>query len=465
MTTLVWFRDDLRLADNPALSAGREDADGMVCLYVYDDESPGIRPPGEAAQWWLHYSLRSLATSLAEWGVPLVLRRGAARTVVREVVSEVGVDAVVWNRRYGGAERELDAGLKRVLRDDGIDAQSFPGNMLHEPWTIQTSGGTPFQVYSAFWRACLRMPEPRHPLSTPETLAAATKQPRSDDLDSWGLLPRDPNWASEFAQRWTPGEKSAIETLKSFLAERVEGYADDRDMLALPATSGLSPHLRWGEISPHTIWHRARATKGDVEGFLGELGWREFAWYTLFHRPGVAEENIDRRFDGFEWAKPEQELLDAWRRGRTGFPVVDAGMRELWRTGTMHNRARMITASFLTKNLLLDWRIGERWFWNTLVDADAANNSFNWQWVAGCGTDAAPYFRVFNPLLQQKKFDPRGTYVQYWAPDSEKLEPIVDLKETRRRALAAFDAIKNDRPETKKLTTPAETDRQVAPGT
>ncbi|MFK4731601.1 deoxyribodipyrimidine photo-lyase [Agromyces mediolanus] len=442
MTTLVWFRDDLRLADHPALAAAAGDPGGVVCLYVLDEASPGIRPLGGAARWWLHHSLTALAAALAELGATLVLRRGPAGEVVPRVAAEAGADRVVWNRRYGGPEREVDAALKRELREAGLGADSFPGGLLHEPWTIATAEGGPYRVYSPFWRACLAAPPPALPLAAPETLRDAAGPVRSDPLDDWALLPTRPDWAGGLAETWRPGEAAALERLETFLDERVDDYADDRDVPSIDATSNLSPHLRWGELSPRTVWHRAAEPGRASAAFLGELGWREFAWHTLFRAPELAERNLDRRFDAFEWAEPDEELLGAWQRGETGFPLVDAGMRELWRTGAMHNRVRMVTASFLTKNLLLDWRIGERWFWDTLVDADQASNPFNWQWVAGCGADAAPYFRVFNPLLQEKKFDPEGRYVGRWAPDSAGRMPIVELPFTRERALAAYARVR-----------------------
>ncbi len=441
MTTLVWFRDDLRLADHPALTAAADDPDGVICLYVYDDASDLVRPLGGAARWWLHHSLCSLARSLEARGIPLILRRGAAFEVITRVVAESNADTVVWNRRYG-PENAIDTALKKTLRARGRRAESFPGGMLHEPWTVMTGGGTPFRVYSAFWRACLAQPNPRSPLPVPRRLSAAGAQPSTDALDDWQLLPTAPDWSSGLSGCWVPGEDAAGGILDDFLAARAHEYETGRDYPQSEATSGLSPYLRWGEISPHTVWERAQASGRPVHTFLGELGWREFAWYTLYHHPDLASRNLDRRYDGFAWADPDADLLGAWRRGATGFPLVDAGMRELWHTGTMHNRVRMVTASFLTKNLLIDWRIGEAWFWDTLVDADPASNPFNWQWVAGCGADAVPYFRIFNPDLQRKKFDPHGGYVARWAPDPLRTPPIVDLPQSRRRALAAFAAIR-----------------------
>ncbi|MCR2792225.1 DNA photolyase family protein [Microbacterium sp. zg.Y625] len=438
--SIVWFRDDLRLADNPALCAAIDRAEPVVGLYVLDEQSPGIRPLGGAARWWLHHSLASLGERLRERGGALVLRRGAAAGIVRETVADVGAGAVFWNRRYGGAAWQVDADLKATLRADGAEVASFAASLLHEPWTVTTGGGTPFSVFSPFWRACLSRPAPRAPLPEPRAVSAPSRVPASDDLDDWSLLPTRPDWTEGLRETWTPGEPAARERLRAFLTEDLAGYDRARDEPAAGATSRLSPRLRWGEISPFTVWHEAAGSDGSGR-FLSELGWREFAWHTLFHFPDLATKNLRPQFDAFPWPPLDASHLDAWQRGRTGIPLVDAGMAELWRTGYMHNRVRMVTASFLVKNLLIDWRRGEEWFWDTLVDADEANNSFNWQWVAGSGADAAPYFRIFNPELQAQKFDPRGEYVGRWAGAGE-VDPIVDLGETRRAALAAYEGVK-----------------------
>ncbi|MCW2288661.1 deoxyribodipyrimidine photo-lyase type I [Leucobacter luti] len=447
MTTLVWFRDDLRLEDHPALAAGTADSDGIVALYVLDEVSPGSRPLGGAAKWWLHGSLAKLGDALAERGVPLILRRGAARTVVREVAAESGANRVLWNRRYS-AERATDAALKAELREAGIAAHSALGNVLFEPGTILNGQSEPYRVYSAFWRACLHAAAPEAPLQAPKAVRAAPRQPGSDDLSSWALRPASPDWATGLAERWEPGEAAAIAQLERFLGERAADYAPGRDFPASETGSELSPYLRWGELSPRTVWHRALAAGSDTGMFLSELGWREFAWHTLFRAPDLHTRGLNRQFDAFPWRDSPGEALTAWQLGRTGFPLVDAGMRELWETGFMHNRVRMVTASFLTKNLLIDWRVGEAWFWDTLVDADAASNPFNWQWVAGCGADAAPYFRIFNPLTQQQKFDRGGEYTDRWAPDSLLTPAIVDLRASRVAALAAYDAARGSTPGT-----------------
>ncbi|QIZ98495.1 deoxyribodipyrimidine photo-lyase [Leifsonia sp. PS1209] len=446
---VVWFRDDLRVADNPALTAAAGSGMPVVCVYVLDDESPGVRAPGGASRWWLHHSLTALSAALDALGGSLTIRRGPAERVIGDLLAETDAAAVFWNRRYGEAERTVDEAIKTQARDDGREASSFGANLLFEPWTIRTGSGTPFSVYTPFWRACLASPEPRKPMDAPGSIAGA---PPLDGLTvaDLGLLPTHPDWSAGLQETWEPGEDAAHEALARFLDEDVAAYKADRDTPGIDATSRLSPRLRWGELSPHQVWHATAAarTRTNAEGaatFLSELGWREFAYHTLFQRPALATENIRSEFDAFPWPRLHPTALRAWEQGRTGIPLVDAGMRELWHTGTMHNRVRMVVASFLIKNLLIDWRLGEQWFWDTLVDADPASNPFNWQWVAGSGADAAPYFRVFNPELQREKFDTHGDYVRRWVPEWQTdayPEPIVDLAETRRAALAAYDVVK-----------------------
>ena len=443
--SIVWLRNDLRLADNPALVAAAERGAPVVLVYLLDDESDEVRPPGAASRWWLHGSLESLAASTAG---SLVLRRGAAETVIPALVTETGAGAVFWNRRYGAA-REIDARLKASLRADGLDAQSFQANLLFEPWTVKTGDGNPFRVFTPFWRAA-REAAVRAPLPAPNVEWATAA---SDDLESWNLLPARPAWAAGLRESWHPGEEGAHEQLESFTNERLASY-HRRDEPAVAATSRLSPHLSFGEISPFQIWERMHrnlspaATK-NVAKFLSEIGWREFNANILFHSPELAEKNYRPAYDAFPWSTPGPAELEAWQQGRTGIPIVDAGMRELWRTGYMHNRVRMIVASLLVKNMLIDWRIGEKWFWDCLVDADEASNPGNWQWVAGSGADAAPYFRVFNPMLQADRFDPDREYIRRWVPEfgtADYPEAIVDLAETRRDALAAYEQIKVARP-------------------
>ena len=441
MTTVVLFRDDLRVTDHPALHEAVVHGEPVVCLYVLDEESPGIRPLGGAAKWWLHHSLASLAADLTALGVPLTLRRGAAGDVVRDVVRETGADRVLWNRRYGGPERAVDAGLKDWAGENGVEAHSYAGNLMFEPWTITTQAGDPYRVFTPFWRACTSGPPPRELYPAPSSVAPAEPAPASDALEDWGLLPTAPDWSAGLARTWTVGERAAHERLDDFLDERLPTYTRDRDVPAKPATSGLSPHLRWGEISPHTVWYTALSRAENPGKFLTELGWREYAWYNLYIHPDMATRPINPKFERFPWPPLDQDALAAWQRGRTGIPLVDAGMHELWETGTMQNRVRMVTASLLAKNLLIDWRLGEQWFWDTLVDADPASNPHNWQWVAGSGTDAAPYFRIFNAETQQKKFDPDFVYVDRWNGRQEGVEPIVDLKASRAHALELFKTL------------------------
>jgi deoxyribodipyrimidine photo-lyase len=442
---IVWLRDDLRLADNPALSAAMALGAPVAVVYVLDEVSPGIRPLGGASRWWLHHSLAALDDDLRERGGRLVLRRGDSMSEISALVDELKATAVYWNRRYSAA-RDLDADLKHSLRERGVDAQSFQANLLFEPWTVTTAEGNPYRVFTPFWRSCLDSGTPRDPLSAPKSIDAAAAQ--SDNLADWHLLPTRPDWAGGLRDRWTPGEASAHETLDAFATSDLGDY-DRRDEPGLDATSHLSPHLRFGEISPFQVWHRLhgelspRARK-NRDGYLRQLVWREFNWNILFHSPQLATRNFRPEFDAFPWNEPDPAALEAWRHGNTGIRLVDAGMRELWITGYMHNRVRLVAASFLVKNLLVDWRLGEQWFWDTLVDADEANNPGNWQWVAGSGADAAPYFRVFNPELQASKFDPRGDYTSRWLPDDElATAPIVDLAETRRAALAAYDVVRH----------------------
>lgn len=440
--SLVWLRDDLRLADNPALRAAVDRGGPVIAVYVLDEVSPGFRPLGGAARWWLHHSLAELGERLREKGSVLVLRQGAASEVMPAIVAETDAGAVFWNRRYSAPEREVDAGLKESLRANGIEVRSFAASLLFEPWTVRTGAGTPYGVFTPFWRACQQLAPPRQPMPEPREIAGPASVPASDRLGDWQLLPTSPDWAGGLRERWMPGELAARQRLHDFLGEDVADYDRARDEPAGGATSMLSPRLRWGELSPFQVWHAAVSSGARVGGFLSEVGWREFAWHTLFRAPELATKNLKPAFDAFPWPRLNPGMLTAWQRGETGIALVDAGMRELWVSGFMHNRVRMVVASFLIKNLLIDWRLGEQWFWDTLVDADAASNPFNWQWVAGSGADAAPYFRIFNPELQAKKFDADGRYVRQWAPDAEEREPIVDLKVTRDAALAAYEAVK-----------------------
>jgi deoxyribodipyrimidine photo-lyase len=462
---IVWFRQDLRLADNPALSAALASKRPLVLIYVLDDETPGRWRMGGASRWWLHKSLEALSQDIAKRGGALTLRNGRADAVIKNVVKETGAAAVYWNRCYEPYAIGRDGALKQELGRVGIEVQSFNAALLFEPWSVKTKAGEPFKVFTPFWRTCVQRGVDRAPLPPPKRLPSSTVL--SDELDSWKLLPTKPNWALGFEPEWTPGEAGAQSALERFLAKNLEGYPEARNELGRNATSRLSPHLHFGEISPLQVW----TATGDAPGaakFLAEIGWREFSYNLLLHWPKLPEQNWRDAFDTFPWRKDE-DALEAWRRGRTGYPVVDAAMRELWTTGYMHNRARMIAASFLAKHLLIDWRRGEEWFWDTLLDADLANNAASWQWVVGSGADAAPYFRIFNPVTQGERYDATGAYVRRWVPElaalpddfihcpwrasSSQLQkagvaldktyplPIVDHPRARERALAAFKGL------------------------
>lgn len=471
--TVVWFRRDLRLADNPALATAA-DLGPVVPLFILDD-ADAARPPGGASKWWLDKSLRSLAADLARAGAPLVLRRGRAPEILDQVVAETGARRVVWNRLYDRAAIDRDTQIKAQLRRRGIEVRSFNSALLNEPWDVSTASGEPYKVFTPYWRAARPLAESGRPGRSVAALSTSRPHPQSDTIDSWGLHPCRPDWSTGFSD-WTPGESGAHERLRSFLEAALGRYPDDRDKPGHRGTSRLSPHLHFGEIGPRQVWSAAReavlvhgASERSVESFLRELGWREFNHHLLFHFPDLDRAAFNRRFEHFEW-REDPAGLHAWRRGQTGYPIVDAGMRELWVTGWMHNRVRMIAGSFLVKDLLVHWRDGEAWFWDTLVDADLANNLAGWQWVAGTGADAAPYFRVFNPMLQGAKFDQKGDYVRRWVPELARLpdefihqpwradpgvladagvrlgddypHPIVDHAFARDRALAAYERVK-----------------------
>ncbi|GLI93786.1 cryptochrome/photolyase family protein [Methylocystis echinoides] len=466
---VVWFRNDLRLDDNPALDAAARSGAPIVALYVLDDDSAGDWRMGAASRWWLHHSLASLAADLARLGVALTLRRGRAEFVLEALIAETRASGVYWNRLYEPWAMRRDSEIKANTRAKGLAVESFNAALLFEPAHLRNKQGDVFKVFSPFWRACLATGGPPAPLSPPKKLKAAPA-PQSEALDDWRLLPTKPDWATGLRAAWTPGEKAARKRLADFASGPVRDYKVARDFMAEAGVSRLSPHLHFGEVSPRRVWAEIMGAAGDVGlPFLRELGWREFCHHLLVANPHMPERALDGRFSDFPW-RDDPAALVAWQKGRTGYPLVDAAMRELWRTGYMHNRARMVAASFLVKHLLIPWHAGESWFWDTLVDADLANNSGGWQWVAGCGADAAPYFRVFNPVLQGEKFDPEGAYVRRHVPELARLEarwihrpweapadvlrkagvtlgktypaPIVDHAEARARALAAFDEVK-----------------------
>ena len=467
MTVVVWLREDLRLDDQPAIAA----AAAHPTLFVYVHDSAAARPLGGASRWWLDKSLAAFGESLASIGGRLDIVAGEAAAVIPALARHA--DAVFWTRRYGRGV-ETDKRIKAELQARGVRCESFNGQLLREPWEVKTGAGAPFKVFTPFWRRCREMGPFEPPRAAPKRLNAApwpSDAPPRANLADLKLHPSKPDWSGGLAKAWRPGEAGAQARLTHFVDEALGAYADARDRLDWVATSRLSPHLRFGEISPRRVAAAAEAAAQKhgwdrgADKFLSELGWREFSHSLLFQSPDLATRNWSPRFDAFPWRK-DDAAFDAWRRGRTGYPVVDAASRELWATGYMHNRARLISASFLSKHLGLDWREGEAWFWDTLCDADEANNPAGWQWVAGCGADAAPYFRVFNPILQGEKFDPEGGYVRRWVPELARLDarfihapwkapaaalqaagvvlgrdypaPIVDHERARARALAAF---------------------------
>ena len=473
---VVWFRRDLRLGDNPALDEAVRSGRPILPLYVLD-ETPGLRAPGGASRWWLGMSLQQLAASLHGLGSRLVLRRGAAAAVLASFVRETGAAKVVWNRLYDPGVTDRDTALKAALKGDGVAVESFNGSLLSEPWTVRNKSGEPFKVFTPFWRAArasLDLTE-LHPVAT--ALKAPLAWPPTERLEAWGVQPTKPDWSGGFAV-WRPGEAGAHARLSDFLATGLARYAEGRDFPAAGAVSRLSPHLHFGEISPRQVWaavdkavNANPALDRNAEKFRTELGWREFSHSLLFHNPALETRNFKPAFDAFPW-RDDPTAFDAWTKGLTGYPMVDAGMRELWTTGFMHNRVRMLTASFLVKHLLLDWRLGEAWFWDTLLDADRANNAAGWQWVAGSGADAAPFFRIFSPVGQGEKFDADGAYVRRWVPELARLpdglihspwtsdplilraagvtlgsnypRPIVDHAVARDRALQALKQTKAD---------------------
>lgn len=456
-TALVWLRNDLRITDNPALHAALQHGNARA-IHI-EDSGNGLRRRGAASRWWLHHSLNRLAEDLAQLGVALETVEGESEAALFKAIAEHGADAVYWNRRYGPAEREIDAGIKARLKREGIETESFAANVLVEPFQMETGGGKPYSVYTPFWNN-LKKRDIERPLPRPR--AGKAIRPTRVDADY-----REPAWGRKIGRHWQIGEAAAHQRLEQFLEQLVMEYPEGRDIPAKAATSGLSPHLAFGEISPRQVWHTAQAmaqhapsTASAIDKFLSELGWRDFNYNQLYHREDIARVPMVEKYAHLQWRHADA-ALEAWQRGQTGIPIIDAGMRELWETGVMHNRVRMLTASLLAKNLLIDWRKGEQWFWDTLVDADPANNPGNWQWVAGSGLDASPYFRIFNPVTQGERFDPGGDYVRRWvpevaglpdtlvhqpwqAPDASQLDypkPIVDLKLSRERALEAFKAL------------------------
>ncbi|WP_408869756.1 cryptochrome/photolyase family protein [Crenalkalicoccus roseus] len=472
---LLWFRQDLRLADNPILAAAGHRP--VLPVFVLDEAAAGRWAPGGAARWWLHHSLAALGAALAARGAPLLLLRGRAEALLPALAARTGAAEVLAGRLYEPWARARDERLAAALRAEGRRLVLLPGALLREPEQVRSGSGRPYAIYTPFARAVAALGDPPPPLPAPERLRPVPEAPEGEPLAALGLLPTppQPDWAAEFPALWTPGEAGAQARLARFLAGPLRDYGAARNNPGTEGTSGLSPHLRWGEVSPAQVWHAALAALGGdraaARPFLAELLWREFSYHLLWHRPEMPEAPLRPRFAAFPWAR-DPALLRAWRRGRTGYPIVDAGMRQLWRLGWMHNRVRMIAASFLVKHLLQPWQDGAAWFWDTLVDADLASNSASWQWVAGCGTDAAPYFRVFNPVLQGERFDPAGRYVRRFVPELARLpdrylhrpweapeavlrqaglalgrdypRPVVEHAAARRRALATLREVAED---------------------
>lgn len=469
-TVIMWFRHDLRVADNPALTAAAA-AGNVVPVFIEDTTVARQQRLGEASKWWLHHSLTALNESLDG---KLVVLQGEPLSILNRLVEQTGATAVFWNRGYEAWMRERDGHIKTALKATGIDAISHNSVLLWEPMKVTKKDGSAYKVFTPYYRkGCLVAEPPRFPLSVPQ-MHIEDNAALGQGIASLNLLPPIP-WDNTIRSLWTPGEAGAKARLADFLKSAVNHYQAQRNLPGITGTSLLSPHLRWGEISPNHIWYAVMSLcdgqpNSDLDCYLSELGWREFSYYLLFHFPSLATENFNPKFNHFAW-RDDPSALKAWQKGQTGIPIVDAGMRELWQTGYMHNRVRMIVGSFLVKNLGIDWRLGERWFWDCLLDADPASNAASWQWVAGTGADAAPYFRVFNPVLQGEKFDKQGSYVrrfcpelrflpdkyihQPWAAPPHELSkarvvlghnypsPIVDLAASRQRALAAFSALKD----------------------
>ncbi len=478
-TAIVWFRRDLRLTDQPALRAACERHDHVIGVYVHAPAEEGEWAPGGAQRWWLHHALSALRDQFEAAGSQLVIRTGPSEAALRALIAESGATALYWNRLYEPAAISRDQAIKSELRGRGdLAVESFNGGLLTEPGRIATGGGQPYRVFTPFWRNIARAglddrarPAPTHIPGLPQGLA-------SERIDDLALLPRI-RWDAGLEATWTPGEAGALARLRHFAERILTGYGSHRDRPAVDGTSALSPHLHFGEIGPRqvvaAVHASASADSDSAQTYLSEIGWREFAHHLLYHFPDTPARPLNARFEAFPWRDPDTDAeaaegLAAWRAGRTGIPLVDAGMRQLWHHGWMHNRVRMVVASFLTKNLRLNWTLGARWFWNTLVDADLASNTLGWQWAGGCGADAAPYFRIFNPVRQGERFDPDGAYVRRWVPELAALEsrdihapwqapvsrlaaagvtlgrdyphPVIDLGASRKAALAAFEQIK-----------------------
>jgi deoxyribodipyrimidine photo-lyase len=472
--TLYWIRRDFRLHDNAALSAAIQMGAPILPVYLWEEElEKSYWGSGGASRWWLHRALEEAAVSWRERGGQLIVLSSSDPLVtLRELCQQHDATQVVWNRRYEADLRVLDARVKRGLREAGIGAESYQDALLVEPHTIGTGDGKPYKVYTPFWKTCQNR-EPKSPIAVPlSQLRLVKTSPKSVSIESLGLLPKHA-WHKKMDASWRVGEKAGLEQMRAFLRGGAAHYDEHRDLPGENGTSRMSPYLHWGHVSPRTVAHELKQAQDVTQGgplvYLKELYWREFAYNVLYHFPHTPTEPLRPEFKDFPW-QADETVLKRWQHGQTGYPIVDAGMRELYATGWMHNRVRMVVASFLVKHLLQPWQDGARWFWDTLVDADLASNTLGWQWSAGCGADAAPYFRIFNPLLQSRKFDADGNYLKHWLPELESLhaeylhapweapgsvlrgagirmgkdypEPIIDHSMARARALKAFDQFK-----------------------
>lgn len=421
--SIVWFRQDLRIADQPTLIAAIQRNQPVIPLFIWEPKEYEKWSPGAASKWWLHFSLISLEKELCKLGLELIVRTGSAIKNLLEISKEANVDLVYWNRCYEPALIDRDASIQAHLKKENIHVQIFNGSLLYQPWEILNKQSKPFKIFTPFWKSCLNTGNIETPLDLPASAPPCHTKLKSLPISSLDLLPHI-HWDTGLKESWQPGTSNALNQLKFALKQVIPFYIPDRDRPDKPGTSQLSPYLHFGEISPRMIWQAVMAEKHlemtQKEAFLRQLGWREFGYYLLYHFPNTTDAPLYDKYAAMPWLG-NQPGLESWQKGLTGYPIVDAGMRQLWRTGWMHNRVRMIVGSFLVKDLLIHWKEGAKWFWDTLVDADLANNTLGWQWIGGCGADAAPYYRVFNPVLQGKKFDPEGEYVKKWVPELKLL--------------------------------------------
>lgn len=472
---IVWFRHDLRLTDNIALSKAAETGQPIIALYIYDQKALGKSDYGAASKWWLHHNLADFQKNLKDKGLNLVLREGRSLDILKEIIKETGAESLFYNRLYEPWSIARDKDIKETLKDQDIDVQSFQGHYLFEPWQIKNKSGDPYKVFTPYYKTCMALEDHiGDPLPVPHTLKPY-KNISLKDIKDLGFLPKI-DWDKKLESHWEYGEDGAHNRFNAFLDSRLHQYKDGRNRPDKDYTSMMSPYLRFGIISPRSLWHACRtytlaqdAPESQTESFLRELIWREFCNHLLFYNPEMPEKPLQEKFEPFPW-KTNKTFRHAWEKGRTGYPIVDAGMRQMWETGWMHNRVRMIVGSIMVKHFLQAWQDGEAWFWDCLIDGDLANNSAGWQWIAGCGADAAPYFRVFNPILQGEKFDPDGDYVRQYVPELKDMpskyihkpweapkdvldkanvvlddtypSPVIDHKHGRERALEAFESLK-----------------------